>query len=100
MLAHCAARDWLFLVLVGLGPMGAAFFFWDAALKRGDPRRIGSLAYLTPLLSTLNLVLFAGQRLTPLSLAAMLLIVAGAVVGTRGNPRDEDIIGRTDPKDG
>ena len=42
---------------VGAGPMGAAFFTWDAALKRGDPRVIGSLAYLTPLTSTMVLVL-------------------------------------------
>ncbi len=81
-LAALPAQDWLLLGLIGLGPMGAAFFFWDAALKRGDPRVIGSLAYLTPLLSTLNLVLLAGQKLTPLSLAAMALIVGGAVIGS------------------
>lgn len=85
-LGELPARDWLYLALIGLGPMGAAFFLWDAALKRGDPRTIGSLAYLTPLLSTLNLVLLAGQRLTPLSMAAMLLIISGAVIGSRGNP--------------
>ena len=51
-LGELPARDWLYLALIGLGPMGAAFFLWDAALKRGDPRTIGSLAYLTPLLST------------------------------------------------
>lgn len=77
-----SSHDWLVIVLCGLGPMGAAFFFWDAALKRGDPRRIGSLAYLTPLLSTLNLVVFARLSLTPVSFAAMALIVTGAVVGS------------------
>jgi drug/metabolite transporter (DMT)-like permease len=77
-----SARDWLVIVLCGLGPMGAAFFFWDAALKRGDPRRIGSLAYLTPLLSTLNLVIFARLPLSPVSFVAMLLIISGALVGT------------------
>ncbi|NPV75436.1 MAG: DMT family transporter [Anaerolineae bacterium] len=80
--AALTLTQWIFLLLVGAGPMGAAFFFWDAALKRGDPRGIGALAYLTPLLSTLNLALFAGQRLTALSFAAMLLIIAGAVIGT------------------
>ena len=30
-------RDWALIVLTGLGPLGAAFFLWDAALKRGDP---------------------------------------------------------------
>lgn len=75
-------RQWFFLILVGIGPMGAAFFFWDAALKRGDPRVIGSLAYLTPLLSTVNLVIFAGQRLTLVSFLAMCFIIAGAVIGS------------------
>jgi len=75
--------QWIFLVLVGIGPMGAAFFLWDAALKKGDSRSIGSLAYITPLLSTMNLIIFAGQRLTTLTFLAMLLIIAGAVVGSR-----------------
>ncbi|MDR3671610.1 MAG: DMT family transporter [Holophaga sp.] len=77
-------RDWLFLVLLGLGPMGLAFYTWDAAMKRGDPRVIGALAYLTPLLSTLVLVLFGGRHLTALTAAAMGLIVAGAAVGSLG----------------
>ena len=74
-------RDWLFLALLGLGPMGLAFHTWDAAMKRGDPRVIGALAYLTPLLSTLLLVLAGGRRLTPVAAGAMGLIVAGAVAG-------------------
>ena len=75
-------RDGLLILLLGLGPMGAAFYLWDAALKRGDSRVIGALAYLTPLLSTLNLVLWGGRRLSGMSLAAMGLIVVGAVLGS------------------
>jgi drug/metabolite transporter (DMT)-like permease len=75
-------RDWLLLVALGLGPMGTAFFAWDAALKKGDPRVIGSLSYLTPLLSTFNLVVVGGKSLTWVSAAAMLLIVAGACIGS------------------
>jgi drug/metabolite transporter (DMT)-like permease len=77
-----APIQWLFLILVGVGPMGAAFFFWDAAMKGGDPRVIGSLAYLTPMLSTANLMLFAGQRMTGVSFLATCLIIAGAVIGS------------------
>ena len=40
------------LLALGLGPMGAAFYLWDIAMKRGDPRVTGVLAYATPLLST------------------------------------------------
>jgi drug/metabolite transporter (DMT)-like permease len=77
-----SSSDWLSLLLLGAGPMGAAFFTWDAALKRGDPRIIGSLTYITPLTSTLVLVLMGGLRLTWVSGMAMLLIVAGAVIGS------------------
>lgn len=75
-------NEWILLLLLGLGPMGAAFFAWDAALKRGDPRIIGSLSYLTPLLSTGWLVLIGGRAMTWLSALAMVLIVSGAVIGS------------------
>jgi drug/metabolite transporter (DMT)-like permease len=71
-----------YLLLIGLGPMGAAFYLWDRALKGGDPRTIGTLAYLTPLASTTLLALFGGGRVGGTSLAAAGLIVGGAVVGT------------------
>jgi drug/metabolite transporter (DMT)-like permease len=76
-------RDWLLIVVVGVGPLGAAFFFWDAALKRSDPRRIGLLSYLTPLASTLLLAATSGRTLTWWTAAAALLIAGAAVVGMR-----------------
>ncbi len=76
-------REWLLLGLMGAGPLGAAFYTWDAALKRGDPRVIGALAYLTPLASTLILTLLGGKTLTPTAAAAMALIISGAVIGSR-----------------
>jgi drug/metabolite transporter (DMT)-like permease len=77
-----AGSDWYYLFLLGIGPLGAAFFTWDAALKRGDPRVIGSLAYITPLSSTLVLVLVGGKPFTWVSALAMFLIVVGALVGS------------------
>ena len=76
-------RDWTLLVATGLGPLGAAFFLWDAALKRGDPSRIGILSYLTPLASTLLLVLTSGRQLTGSIVVAAALIVGAAIVGVR-----------------
>jgi drug/metabolite transporter (DMT)-like permease len=88
-IAVLTVKQWLMLAALGIGPLGAAFFLWDAAIKRGDPRRIGALSYLTPLLSTLTLVVVGGQRLTWVSIMAMVLIVSGAVIGnssTRPRP--------------
>jgi len=81
--AALSTRDLLMIGVIGLGPLGAAFFLWDAALKRSDPRRVGLLSYLTPLASTLLLALTTGRALTPWIAGAALLIVGAAVVGLR-----------------
>lgn len=74
----------LAIVIMGIGPVGAAFFFWDHGMKRGDIRALGTLAYMTPLLSTLLLVA-AGRADPSVTLfIAMGLIVAGAALGAGG----------------
>ena len=77
------ARDWALVAVMGLGPLGAAFFLWDKALKLGDPRHIGILSYITPLASTLLLMLVSGRPLTWSIAAAAALIIGAAVLGTR-----------------
>ena len=77
------ARDWLLLAVMGLGPLGAAFFLWDKALKLGDARQIGILSYLTPLGSTALLLLVSGRPLSWSIGLAALLILGAALVGTR-----------------
>jgi drug/metabolite transporter (DMT)-like permease len=76
-------QDWLLVALTGLGPLGGAFFLWDAALKRGDARSIGLLSFLTPLLSTLLLLWLRGERPSLSIGLAAVLIVGAALAGTR-----------------
>jgi drug/metabolite transporter (DMT)-like permease len=78
-----SANDWGYLALMGLGPLGAAFYLWDAALKRGDARQIGILSYLTPLASTGVLILVSGQPFTLMIGLAAAMIVGAAWLGTR-----------------
>lgn len=78
-----SGRDWLLLAVMGLGPLGGAFFLWDKALKNGDARHIGILSYLTPLGSTALLLLATGRGLTAGTTAAAALIIGAAVLGTR-----------------
>lgn len=70
------------LLYLGIGPMGIAFFLWDKSLKNGDSRIIGSLSYLTPLLSTVLLVVFAAGNFSSVTLIAMTLIISGAILGS------------------
>ncbi|MEI8325112.1 MAG: DMT family transporter [Betaproteobacteria bacterium] len=81
--AVLSLRDALGIAALGLGPLGAAFFLWDAALKRGDPRRIGLLSFLTPLLSTLLLLGLRHEAPGWHVLGATALIVGAAVIGLR-----------------
>jgi drug/metabolite transporter (DMT)-like permease len=74
--------QWLALLALGLGPVGAAFYVWDIGMKRGDIRFLGVASYATPVLSTLLLVA-AGYAEPTLTLAlACGLIVAGALIAT------------------
>lgn len=78
-----STRDWGLIVLLGLGPLGGAFFLWDAALKRGDARQIGVLSFLTPLLSTLSLLALRGETPSPSVGLAAAMIIGAAVLATR-----------------
>ena len=74
---------WLAVLGLGLGPVGAAFFFWDPGIKHGDLRLLGVAAYGAPLLSTLLLVAI-GLAVPSWSLAvACLLIVGGGLLAAR-----------------
>lgn len=77
-----STRDWALIAVLGLGPLGGAFFLWDAALKRGDARQIGVLSFLTPLLSTVTLLWLREEPFSASVALAALMIVAAAVLAT------------------
>jgi drug/metabolite transporter (DMT)-like permease len=74
-------RDALYIVIMGLGPFGLSFYCWDYAGRVGRTKILGALAYLTPVISTLGLVIFADKILTIKSSLAMVLIIGGASIG-------------------
>ena len=78
------AVGWLSVLVLGLGPVGAAFFTWDLGMKKGDIQLLGVASYAAPLLSTLALV---AAGVTPPSytiLLAAALIAGGAGLTARG----------------
>ena len=75
---------WLAVLAMGLGPVGGAFFLWDVGMKRGDPRLLGTLAYATPVASTLLLCAGGFAAFTSTLLASAVLVAAGGLVAARG----------------
>jgi drug/metabolite transporter (DMT)-like permease len=82
--------DLLLIGFTGLGPLGLAFYLWDRALKLGDPRMIGVLSYLTPLASTLLLVLATGRSFSGELLLAAVLISGAAMLALRADDSPAD----------
>jgi drug/metabolite transporter (DMT)-like permease len=70
------ALQWLAVIALGVGPVGAAFYTWDIGMKRGDIRVLGAASYATPLLSTAFLIL-AGFAKASISIAVAAALIAG-----------------------
>ena len=73
----------LSVLALGLGPIGAAFWLWDVGMKRGDPRLLGTLAYVTPVVSTLLLGAAGYAVLTTTVLVSAALVAAGGLIAAR-----------------
>ena len=90
-LAHAAteptvlpdARQAAAVLLLGLGPVGLAFFLWDVGMKRGDPRLLGTLAYAVPVASTLLLIAMGEGTLSGRVLLAAALVTGGGWLAAR-----------------
>ena len=72
--------SWAALGLLGVGPVGAAFFLWDVGMKRGNIALLGVLAYASPVISTVLLVVLGFAIASwPLAVACALIVAAAAV---------------------
>ena len=81
------AGGWLAVVALGLGPVGLAFYAWDAGVKRGHIQLLGTLSYAAPLLSTLWLILAGRAAARPALLLAAAMIAAGAALAATAGRR-------------
>jgi drug/metabolite transporter (DMT)-like permease len=77
------ATAWAAVVALGLGPVGLAFYLWDAGMKHGNVQVLGTLAYATPLLSTLLMTSLGLSAASSTIWLAAGLITAGAALASR-----------------
>ncbi|BAL73799.1 aromatic amino acid exporter YddG [Bradyrhizobium cosmicum] len=68
--------QWLSVIALGIGPVGAAFYAWDIGMKRGDIRVLGAASYATPLLST-SFLIAAGFAKASANIAIAAVLIAG-----------------------
>ena len=77
------AGEWFAVLGLGLGPVGAAFYFWDHGVKHGDIRVLGACSYGAPLLSTILLIAAGLADATWRVGLACVLIAGGALLAAR-----------------
>jgi drug/metabolite transporter (DMT)-like permease len=77
------ASEWLAVLALGLGPVGAAFYVWDIGMKHGDIRILGATSYAAPVVSTCFLVLAGFAEPTISLLGASLLIAGGGLIAAK-----------------
>jgi len=75
--------EFLSAILLGIGPVGAAFYLWDFAVKNGDIKILGSLSYLAPLLSTLILVFVGISDFSIWVMFASIFIILGSFISSK-----------------
>jgi drug/metabolite transporter (DMT)-like permease len=77
------SAQWLAVVALGVGPVGAAFYAWDIGMKRGDIRVLGAASYATPLLSTSFLILAGFAKPSTNIALATILIAGGGLIAAK-----------------
>src|SRR6201746_1614309 len=75
--------QWLAIIALGFGPVGAAFYAWDIGMKRGDIRVLGAASYATPLLSTAFLIMAGFARPSAAIAVAAVLIAGGGLIAAK-----------------
>lgn len=74
--------QWLAILALGAGPVGASFYAWDYGTKRGNIHFLGVCSYGAPLFSTILLTLSGQAEATLDLMLGCLLITFGAVMGS------------------
>jgi drug/metabolite transporter (DMT)-like permease len=75
--------QWLAVIGLGIGPVGAAFYAWDIGMKRGDIRVLGAASYATPLLSTAFLIAAGFAKASANIAIAAILIAGGGLIAAK-----------------
>lgn len=80
-----SASEWLGALLLGLGPVGGAFYLWDIGLKQGNKTLLASLSFFAPLISSVALVLAGQDEASVELLISVALIMLGGLIANRNS---------------
>lgn len=76
-------QDWIFLLIIGIGPLGASFYLWDFAIKQIGAISVAPISYFTPVISTAFLTFTLNQTPRPILILALVLVLIGVFLGNK-----------------
>lgn len=82
-IASVEPRIWWTILWIGIGATAAPYLLNAYALSKVDPSMVAVFVYLQPLIGFSLAVLFLGESITPIFIAASLLIFAGVFLVTK-----------------
>ncbi|MHB0870406.1 MAG: DMT family transporter [Chloroflexota bacterium] len=74
---------WLSALFLGVGGSAAAFFCWNAALRRLDASEAATYINLVPVVTVLSAALMLGETLAPSQLLGGALVILGVYLASR-----------------
>jgi len=74
--------QWVGIFLLGIGPVGGAFYLWDIGLKKGNKTLLASLSYCAPLISAVILSMAGLNSWSINILISLVLILLGALISS------------------
>ncbi|MBN1865850.1 EamA family transporter [Candidatus Sumerlaeota bacterium] len=77
------------ILFMGIGPIGIAYYAWEIGIKRGSVHLIAVLAYFVPVVSALLIAWLYRESLSPGLFPGAVMIAAGAFLGKRSVAESE-----------
>jgi drug/metabolite transporter (DMT)-like permease len=78
-----SSREWVCLIILGVGSQWFAYQAWDYAIKRQSAAKMATIAYATPIISVMLLTIWGyGAWSVSLTVACILMIISHRLVPT------------------
>lgn len=67
-------------LLLGLGPVGGAFYLWDAGMKHGNRSLLAISSFAAPLITAFSLIIAGISDWSLILLTALVLVISGGLI--------------------
>ncbi|MBB1487154.1 DMT family transporter [Oceanospirillum sediminis] len=84
-----SASEWFGALLLGLGPVGGAFYLWDLGMRKGNQTLLASFSFAAPLITAISLALAGLNDWSTEIIIALVLVMLGAGIANY-SPRESD----------